>query len=346
MAAYNAALAAVEPKGEKRRGYAGTIDRLVSDYFASPDFLRMKPGTRAAYRLVIERWVKQHNVGHRLVAQMTRDHVKRMMAKRADTPGAANDLMKKIRILMTFAIEAGLRSDNPAAKLKKFASGEHHTWTEEQIAAFEARWLIGTRERLAFALHSFTGQRTSDVRRMSWSDIDDEGLIQIVQQKTGAKIWVPLHPQLKSILAGTKREHLALLTTSFGQPFSTKGLGNFMAEKIGASGLPQACVTHGLRKAAARRFAEAGCSTKEIAAITGHQSLAEVERYTKSADQRRLANVGDGPCRRTRCEQKLPTRHQKSANPGKFRNEIRGLRKPWRALGESNPSLHRERVAS
>lgn len=42
---------------------------------------------------------------------------------------------------------------------------------------------------------------------------------------------------------------------------------------------------HGLRKAMARRLAEAGCTASEIAAVTGHQSLAEVERYTRAYDR-------------------------------------------------------------
>jgi integrase len=53
------------------------------------------------------------------------------------------------------------------------------------------------------------------------------------------------------------------------------------------AGLPERCNAHGLRKAAARRPAEAACSASEIAAITGHKTLAEVERYTR--DQERLA---------------------------------------------------------
>jgi integrase len=48
-------------------------------------------------------------------------------------------------------------------------------------------------------------------------------------------------------------------------------------------------VFHGLRKAAAVRLAEAGCSTHEIAAITGHETLAMVELYTKGAEQKRRA---------------------------------------------------------
>ena len=71
-----------------------------------------------------------------------------------------------------------------------------------------------------------------------------------------------------------------MLTTSYGKEFSEKGFSNFMADTIGEAGLPERCVTHGLRKAAARRLAETGCSSKEIAAITGHRTLAEIERAT------------------------------------------------------------------
>jgi hypothetical protein len=62
-----------------------------------------------------------------------------------------------------------------------------------------------------------------------------------------------------------------------------------MAVKIDKAGLPKRCVTHGLRKAAARRLAEAGCTANEIASITGHATLQEVSRYTKAAEQRTLA---------------------------------------------------------
>jgi hypothetical protein len=38
-----------------------------------------------------------------------------------------------------------------------------------------------------------------------------------------------------------------------------------------------------------RRLAESGASTKQIAAVSGHKTLLEVERYTAAADQRRLS---------------------------------------------------------
>jgi integrase len=289
MAAYYKAVEDAPLKKEKRtRGAPGTFDRLVQDYFASADFLRLANTTRTAYRHVIERLLREEKIGHRLVIQMTRQHVQNMVAKRAATPGAANDVLKKIKILVHFAIDNGWRTDDPTLRIKKFAEGEFHTWTDEEIAAYERHWPIGTRERTAFALLLYTGQRASDVKAMSWQDLENAS-IRVVQGKTGTKLSVPLHPELAHILEAWPKTDLVMLTTSFGKPFTSKGFSNYMAARIAAAGLPDRCVTHGLRKAAARRLAEAGCSANEIAAVTGHATLEEVARYTKAAEQKRLA---------------------------------------------------------
>jgi hypothetical protein len=64
-----------------------------------------------------------------------------------------------------------------------------------------------------------------------------------------------------------------------------------MADKIAAAGLPERCVTHGLRKATCRRLVEVGSPPLEIMAITGHRSLAEVLRYTREVEQVLLADT-------------------------------------------------------
>jgi integrase len=189
---------------------------------------------------------------------------------------------------MKFAIDAELRTDDPTLRVKLYPEGEIHTWTDDEISQFEARWPIGTRERMAFALFLFTGQRKSDVVRMAWTDIVGKA-IKVVQAKTGAKLTIALHPDLQEILKRWPRTHVAILTTAFGKPFSVAGFGNMMGDAIRGAGLPARCVSHGLRKAAARRLAEAGCSEKQIAAVTGHRTLKEVARYTRAADQERLA---------------------------------------------------------
>lgn len=289
MAAYQKAVEGVLPAAQRRvRGDPGTFDRLVQDYFSSPEYLRLASTTQRAYRLVIERLIRDENIGHRLVSEMTREHIKKMVAKRAMTPGAANDVLKKLKILVHFAIDSGWRRDDPTIRVKRYAEGEFHTWTDEEISQYEAKWPVGSRERTAFALLLFTGQRAADVARMSWGDVEGTA-IRVVQGKTGAKLSVPLHPNLAVALERWPKAHVVILTTSFGKPFTSKGFSNYMADRIGDAGLPDRCVTHGLRKAAARRLAEAGCSANEIAAITGHATLHEVARYTKAVDQKKLA---------------------------------------------------------
>jgi site-specific recombinase XerD len=127
---------------------------------------------------------------------------------------------------------------------------------------------------------------------MGWSDIAGAS-IRIAQQKT-TKLTLALHPTLQAELALAQRRHVTIMATEYGAAFSPKGFQNFISAAIRHAGLPPRCKAHGLRKAAARRLAEAGCTASEIAAVTGHKTLAEVERYTRAADQKRLAKVAVG----------------------------------------------------
>jgi integrase len=99
-----------------------------------------------------------------------------------------------------------------------------------------------------------------------------------------------LHPELRAELAAAPAGHLAFLVTEQGRPFASgTAFYNWFKDCAAKAGVARGLSPHGLRKATARRLAEAGCTPHQIAAITGHQSLKEVERYTRGADQRRLA---------------------------------------------------------
>jgi integrase/recombinase XerD len=85
------------------------------------------------------------------------------------------------------------------------------------------------------------------------------------------------------------KDGLTFLTTQYGKPFKDgASFGNQFGEWCDKAGLPKRSA-HGLRKSAAERLVEAGCTTKVVQAITGHASLREVERYTKAAEQEKLA---------------------------------------------------------
>jgi integrase len=165
--------------------------------------------------------------------------------------------------------------------------------------------IIGSKPRLALALLLYTAQRRSDVVKMGRQHVKD-GTITVRQEKTGAALVIPVHPTLAEVLAATSSEHLTFLVTATGKPYGGNHFSESFREWCDAAGLPKHCSAHGLRKAACRRLAEAGCSANEIAAISGHASLDEVARYTKAADQARLArNAMTRTVPRTKDESKV-----------------------------------------
>jgi integrase/recombinase XerD len=99
---------------------------------------------------------------------------------------------------------------------------------------------------------------------------------------------IPVHPELRRVIEATSSSHLTFLVTAYGKPHSKKAFGSKVREWCDQAGCPDIS-SHGLRKAIARRMAEATKSSQEIMAITGHRTLSEVERYTKDASQRKLA---------------------------------------------------------
>lgn len=273
---------------------AGTVNALITTYYASPEWLTLRDSTRRTYRGIVERWKADH--GLKRVRMLERRHVADHVTNAFQTSGphAANRLLYMLRLIMRFAVANDWRRDDPTIGVRplRAPSGGFVSWSEDDIAKFETRWAKGTRERLAFALLLYTGQRRGDMVRMGRQHIAGDS-IRVVQNKTGARLAIPLHPELKAAIDDTPNEHLTFLTTAKGKPFSAAGFGNWFREACNGAGLADRSA-HGLRKAAARRLAEAGCSVLQIAAVTGHRTLQEVARYTAAADQERLARVAVG----------------------------------------------------
>jgi integrase len=223
---------------------------------------------------------RHDSAGMRLVM-----HITAVIGAKADKPEAANHLLKTLRIMLAYAVTQGMLANNPAAGIKKYRSqGEgHHSWSESEIARFEQRHPIGSKARLALSLGLYTAQRKGDVLRMGWQHVSGDS-IAVRQEKTDTALKIPMHPQLVAALASVPRGNLTFLVTEHGAPFTSNGFGNWWRDRCNEAGLPH-CSFHGLRKAAATRLANAGCSVDQVKAITGHRSLAEVARYTRAADQ-------------------------------------------------------------
>lgn len=289
MAAYQAALAMAPLEIGASRTKPGTINALAVRYYASAEFTTLAPITKSTYRNRIERFRAEH--GDKPVAGLKREHVRALIDARAATPSAANNFLAMVGLLMRFAVDLGWRDDDPTFRLKKVrlpSSSGWHSWTEPEIAQFEARHPLGSKARLALDLMLYTAQRRSDVIRMGPQHVEGD-VIKFRQQKTGAELEIPILPELAASLTATPVIGTGtFLVTGFGKPFAPAGFGNWFREQCDAADLPQ-CSAHGLRKAAARRLADAGCGNPEIKAVTGHRTEKEVGRYTRGADQKRNA---------------------------------------------------------
>jgi integrase len=275
------------PEAGASRIVPGTMADLVSRYLKSPDFLGLAPTSRTVYRKQLERFCEEH--GSRKVKDLERVHLKAILGKMDDRKSAANNLLKRLKVLMNFAVDIGMRKDNPTTGMKGFKvkSDGFHTWTEDEIARFEAVHPVGSKARLAMALALYTGSRRSDVVRMGWHDVIGDR-IKVKQQKTNARLELPIHPDLWALIADLPKGAPAFLLTEFRKPFTAAGFGNWMRDRCDEAGLAE-CSLHGLRKAIAVRLAEAGCTNQQIKAITGHATESEVARYTKGAEQKKLA---------------------------------------------------------
>lgn len=277
------------------RSMPGTFNDLLYRYYRSPDFLNPSERTRVIYRSTLERWRERTRKGVRYGTGMVRDlqprHVEAMLAELLPHRTAANMLRKRLSALMKFAVRIGMASTNPVLATRPFKveGTGFHSWTEDEIAAFEARHHRGTMARLAFDLMLWTGQRGGDVRRLGAGNVQGQR-IELIQEKTKAEVSLPILPALAASILATSSAGRIFVLTEHGRQFSVKGFGNKVRQWCDEADLPE-CSAHGLRKAAARRFAESGCSNQEIKAWTGHSTDSEVARYTKAADQRTLSDA-------------------------------------------------------
>lgn len=212
------------------------------------------------------------------------------MRDEISSPTAANTFVKVMRWMMAFAESRQLRADNPTAgiKLLRVKTDEYPSWSENDAGKFEAHWPVGTKQRLAFDLLLYTAQRSGDVRQMTHQQIRD-GYIHLAQQKTGAKLRIPVLAPLSQSLDAHRSNASVLVATGGGAPYTAAGFGNWFREACRSAGITDRSA-HGLRKLAATRLADAGCSESQIKAITGHKTAKEVERYTQARDQKLLAD--------------------------------------------------------
>lgn len=266
----------------------GSIGALLVAYTMSPEFRALAKSTRENYGRTIAIWER---LGADQVTSITRRQVLQLRDGIAARSGnaTANVFVRVTCTILNWAVGREWLEQPPIWRVKSLPMGSLPAWSEEQAAI--ALSSLPERFRRVVVLGLHTGQRRSDLVAMEWSAIQGAS-IRVVQKKTGAMLLIPITPELADELAAWRADSkgkATILETGAGRRWIPSYLSNEMRAALMEIGLPAGLNVHGLRKLAATRLANAGCSTHEIAAITGHRTLGMVAHYTASASQERMA---------------------------------------------------------
>jgi len=273
---------------------AGTVDALINAYKRSPEWTSLKTATHKNYTHYLR---DLNDIGHVPVVDVRR----RLVLSLRDAissergAGAANVFMRVTATLFRWARDRDWIEHSPIDRIRQLPGGHLLAWTKEEADRAAAE--LPAELARVVTLARYTGQRRGDLIAMTWRAYDGHAIR--IQQEKGRQaserrpIVVPAHPALKSALDEWAKEKTGfhILVSRSGQPWTRNHLTQEMRARLQALGMRAGLNVHGLRKLAATALAEAGCSTHEIAAVTGHKSLAMVQLYTASAAQERMAEA-------------------------------------------------------
>lgn len=302
--AYHTALAAHKatkgPKSSRSLGW------LIDEFERSSAYLKAARETqkqlRYQFKRMRERGANDVPLGAVTAAQITQNR-----DDRSGKPSDANKYVKACRKLFKWAVQQGHMKANPALAVDLIKADPRgadedegfQTWTEEEAQAFETRWPVGTRERLAFDLLIYTGLRRSDIVRLGRQHYKG-GFLTLKTQKSvnsGKPVEVTIRvlaPLARSI-AATDTGTLTYLRTLKGKDktgtFSRESFGTWFKRACVAAGInDDGKAAHGLRKIAAVRCAENGATELELNAMFGWaDGSRESAKYVRKANRRRLS---------------------------------------------------------
>ena len=115
----------------------GSVAAVVGEYFDSQQFFGSKSaGTKRQRRGILERFRDAY--GDRPFALLPPEWIEALLD--AKSPHAARNWLGTFRSLCAFAVKRHYRRDDPTRdiKLRSIKSDGFHTWTDEEIAQFEA----------------------------------------------------------------------------------------------------------------------------------------------------------------------------------------------------------------
>lgn len=271
IASYNEAVA------RKRQIPTDVLLALLQGFQGSDDFRSLAPRTRADYVKKI-RIIEKKFADFPLEALADRRTRGIFMAWRDElslrSRRQADYAWSVLARILSWAQDRGLTSSNPCVRGGRLyrSSRNDKVWTAEDEANFLAK--APSHLHLPLMLALWTGQRQGDLLGLTWNAYDGQ-TIRLKQSKTGSRVLIPVGAPLKAMLDSTARgDGLLVLVNSEGRPWTPDGFRSSWRKACLSAGVT-GLTFHDLRGTSVSRLAIAGCTTIEIATLTGH-SLKDV----------------------------------------------------------------------
>ena len=288
-AEYQAAISRAPRQRSRGSPSPGSLAWLIERYRDTAVWMALSSATRRQRENIFLHVTT--SAGAQPIAQITAETIIAGRERRAHTPAQARNFLDAMRGLFRWALEARLIKTDPTAGVKnpprKKGPG-FKMWTEEEIAAYERRWPIGTRQRVWLDVLAYTGLRRGDAVRLGRQHVR-KGIATLKTEKGGfaTTVTLPILPILQHSLDTGPTGDLTFIVGANGKPMTKEAFGTAFRQACNAAGVSGSA--HGIRKIAATRAAENGATVAELEAIFGWHGGAMASHYTKEANRVRLA---------------------------------------------------------
>jgi integrase len=284
----------------------GTIGGLIQAYRLSPEFLGLKPASRAGYERV---FTYLRPLEHSTLPQWTSAFVLKLRDKTYAKRGRwlANYVVTVLSIVMQWGRPRGWTEANTAEAVNKIPRPKNMLRANRPWSAAERKTVLAEAPvelQIPIAIGMFAGQRESDALAFPRSGFDGQS-VWWRAAKNGREIWLPAHPDLIEILAKAKGESTIFALNSRGRPWTESGFRASFFKFLGklrAKGKIEPGLTfYGLRHTLGDTLAEAGCSTRQISDVLGITE--EMARhYSRGADAKHNVTAAIAKMKRSKNE--------------------------------------------
>lgn len=271
-----------------------TIDKVLTDYTAYllertnlKNAKKIEPSTVKAVKTLVEsfrRFFEKEKII--LVTQIDNDVLERYLEWKGGTQNTLSRANKQLKTILSFAEK---KYKIKTEKLDQLISPPNTDITylttieQHKVETHVFRQLRLDQVRDVFVFQYLTGLSYSDLEKLSFSDVEDQGkrmFIFIRRKKTNANCIIPIHDKALEIWK----------KYNFELPVLSNQKYNSYLKEIGEIvGIKKKLTTHLARRTAAMTLLNKGMRIDTIAAILGHENVSTTARYYAKLTAERIS---------------------------------------------------------